>query len=241
VVPGARRKPSAGPHSSSGTDESSHLAGKHVQLHYLARYGAAARTAVATPELPVAQGPFDPPDLDAAHDSGTPAPCSGVSGADRPVIEAPARSFTRPLRRLLVVAGACLLLLGQGERCKVDPRFASPSATLRTYWQALLNGDAETAWSCFVEARPELPLPGMVWFLPPSDSLKLADFRALPVTNGRVLVRYQVEYVPHGVPEVRSFPSAEEVVRMHGEWRIARRVGEAAYPDWTPTSRPVDI
>jgi len=75
----------------------------------------------------------------------------------------------------------------------------------------------------------------------PSDSLKLADFRALPVTNGRVLVRYQVEYVPHGVPEIRSFPSAEEVVRVHGEWRIARRVGEAAYPDWNPTSRPVDI
>ena len=213
-----------------------------MQLHDLARYGAAARTAVATPELPVAQGPFDPPDLDATeHVSGTPEPTSGVSGADRPAVAEPARSFPRSLRRLAAVAAASLVLLGQGERCKVDPRFASPSATLRTYWQALYNGDAETAWSCFVEVRPELPLPGEVWFLPPSDSLKLADFRALPVTNGRVLVRYQVEYVPHGVPEVRSFPSAEEVVRLHGEWRIARRVGEASYPDWTPTSRPVDI
>jgi len=92
-----------------------------------------------------------------------------------------------------------------------------------------------------VEVRPELPLPGMVWFLPPSESFKLANFRAVPVASGRVLVRYQVEYVPRGVPEIRSFPSAEEVVRLHGEWRIARRVGEVAYPDWTPTSRPVDI
>jgi hypothetical protein len=212
-----------------------------VQLHYLARYGAAARTAVAVPEFPAAPGPIVSPDLPAPHDSGTPEPTFGVTEADRPAAAAPAWSFTRTVRRLVAVAAATLLLLGQGERCKIDPRFASPSSTLRTYWQALLDGDAETAWSCFVEVRPELPLPGMVWFLPPSDSLKLADFRALPVTNGRVLVRYQVEYVPHGVAEVRSFPSAEEVVRLHGEWRIARRVGEVAYPDWTPTSRPVDI
>jgi hypothetical protein len=144
------------------------------------------------------------------------------------------------LRGWLAVGAASLMLLGQGERCQVDPRFQSPCATLRTYWQALLEGDAETAWACFVEVRPELPLPGMVWFLPPSDSLRLADFRALPVTNGRVLVRYQVEFVPQGVPEVRSFPSAEEVVRRRGGWRITRRVGEVSYPDWTPTSRPVD-
>jgi hypothetical protein len=152
-----------------------------------------------------------------------------------------ARPFRRTIRGVLWLALACAFLLGQGERCQVDPRFESPGSTLRTYWRALERGDAETAWECFTEARPELPLPGMLWFLPPSDALRLANVRALPVTSGRVLVRYQVEYVPHGLAEVRSFENADELVRSRGEWRIARKLGEASYPDWTPTPRPVDI
>jgi hypothetical protein len=145
------------------------------------------------------------------------------------------------MRGFLWLALACSFLLGQGERCQVDARFASPSSTLDTYWKALLDGDAETAWSCCVEAGPEQPLPGMLWFLPPSDTLRLTDYRALPVTSGRVVVRYRVEFVPQGLAEVRSFESADELVRRRGEWRIARKIGEASFPDWQPTPRPVDI
>jgi hypothetical protein len=143
-------------------------------------------------------------------------------------------------RGLLTVALAALSLLGQGERSRVDPRFMSPSATLRTYWGALRAGDADGAWECLVEGRHELPRPGMLWFLPPTDELTLDAFRSLPVTGGRILVSYEVHYRPAGARDLRSFRSADELVRMRGEWRIARPIGEASMPEWRPAPRPVD-
>ena len=144
-------------------------------------------------------------------------------------------------RGALAVALMSLTLLGQGERARVDPRFVSPSATLTTYWSSLRAGDANGAWECLVEGRHELPRPGMLWFLPPTDELTLQAFRSLPVTGGRILVSYEVRYRPAGNSEVRSFRTADEMVRMRGEWRIARPIGEASMPDWQPTPRSVDI
>jgi hypothetical protein len=144
------------------------------------------------------------------------------------------------VRGLLVVAVACMTLLGQGERSRVDPRFISPSATLKTYWTAMRAGDAAEAWECLVEGRHDLPLPGMLWFLPPTDDLTLDAFHSLPVTHGRILVSYEVRYRPSGSSEERHFRTADELVRMRGEWRIARPIGEASMPAIEPSSRPVD-
>lgn len=143
-------------------------------------------------------------------------------------------------RGVFTVALAVLSLLGQGERSRVDPRFISPSATLRTYWGALREGDANSAWECFVEGRHDLPRPGMLWFLPPTDELTLDEFRSLPVTGGRILVSYEVCYRPAGSLEVHSFRSADELVRLRGEWRIARPIGEASMPEWQPAPRLID-
>lgn len=134
-----------------------------------------------------------------------------------------------------------LSLLGQGERSRVDHRFISPSATLTTYWSALRAGDASEAWECMIEGRHDLPRPGMLWFLPPTDELTLEEFRSLPVTGGRVLVSYEVRYRPTGTGDVRSFRTADEMVRTRGQWRIARPIGEASMPEWQPIPRPVDI
>ncbi len=135
---------------------------------------------------------------------------------------------------------ASLTLMGQGERCLVDPRFTTPSATLTTFWDALHRGDAETAWECVVEGREDLPMPGMLWFLPPTRALTLDGFQSLPVTGGRVLVSYEVRFIPIGLSEVRSFRSTDELVRRRGEWRINHRLGEASMPEWEPIVRPVD-
>jgi hypothetical protein len=99
----------------------------------------------------------------------------------------------------------------------------SPSSTLRTYWTALRDGNAGEAWECFVEGRYDLPRPGMLWFLPPSD-LTLAEFRSLPVSRGRILVSYEVRYRPVGSDDTLRFRSADELVRP------ARRVAHRA-PD----------
>ena len=145
------------------------------------------------------------------------------------------------MRSLLVLALACATLFGQGERCRVDMRFLSPSATLNTFWAALREGDANSAWECFVEGRHDLPMPGMLWFLPPTEELTLGQFRSLPVTSGRVMVSYEVRYRPTGTTELRTFRTGDELVRMRGEWRIARPMGEASMPLWSPTPGPVDI
>lgn len=135
---------------------------------------------------------------------------------------------------------ACGTLLGQGERFRIDDRFRSPSATLVSYWTALHAGDTDGAYECFVEGRNDLPMPGALWFLPPTDDLWLEGFRSLPVTAGRVLVSYEVHYRARGNREERKFRTGNELVRVRGEWRIAGPLGEASMPEWHSTPGPVD-
>lgn len=173
---------------------------------------------------------------------GTP---TGVDGVEPfvPSAEVPAaqlRSTLRPMHFVWLFL-ACVSLLGQGERCRVDPRFRSPSSTLHTYWSALRHDDGDTAFECFVEGRHDLPEPGALWFLPPTDELWLQGFHSLPVTAGRVMVSYEVHYRPKGVFEERMFKTGSELVRLRGEWRIAQPLGNASWPEWKPVPTPVDI
>jgi hypothetical protein len=155
------------------------------------------------------------------------------------MVAAPRRRLK--MRYVLGLAVGAFSLLGQGEECRVDKRFISPSSTLATFWEALRVGDADEVWECFVEGRHDLPMPGQLWFLPPTDRITLAEFKSLPVTGGRVLVSYEVRYVPRGTDEERSFRTGDELVRLRGQWRIARPLGQASMPEWEPTPRPVDI
>lgn len=153
---------------------------------------------------------------------------------------ATARSPVRAWQAL-VVALAAFALFGQGERCVVDPRLRSPGATLRTYWEALREGDAINAWACLVEGRHDLPAPGMLWFLPATDDLWLAGIRSLPVSEGRVMVTYEVHFRASGSSDERMFRTGSELVRARGEWRIAQPIGAASMPEWKPVPSPSDI
>ena len=173
---------------------------------------------------------------------GTAVPCSGVA-ADTPSMPEGADT-RRPRihwRTPLLVLFASLTLLGQGERVRIDPRFRSPSTTLITYWEALRTGDADMAFDCFVSHRDDQPMPGALWFLPPTDELWLNGFNSLPVTGGRVMVRYEVHYKPRGSGEERMFQTGSELVRSQGEWRIAQPLGQASMPEWKGEPAPVDI
>jgi hypothetical protein len=188
--------------------------------------------------LPLAEAPRRP------EFSGTPDPVIGVFPIDLSGGEA---GSTVPMgrrvrvRTLVLVVLAAWTLLGQGERCRVDARFATPSATLATYWSALRDGDAATMGECVVRGAQDQPFPGMLWFMPPTRTVRLDEFRSLPVSAGRLFVSYRVRFRPLGALEEQCFPTAHELVRVHGCWRIARGLGQASLPEWKPIPRAVDI
>ncbi len=132
-------------------------------------------------------------------------------------------------------------LLGQGERCTVDRRLVSPSATIASYWEALRQDDEAAAAECLVAGGRDVPFPGMLWFLPPTADLTIGGFHSLPVTGGRVMVTYEVRYRPLGSSLTQRFETGCELVRQRGEWRIVRWLGEASMPEWRPIPRAVDI
>jgi len=157
--------------------------------------------------------------------------------------EAPEATDRRPVRWTggLACLGMVFLLLGAGEPRRADERFRTPSQTLETYWQALRHDDHFTAEDCLIEPSLDLPTPGMLWFLPPTTSLRIANLRSLPVENGRVMATYEVRFVPLGSGSEQVFRTAAELVRVRGEWRIGRPIGEVSLPEWKPIPRTVDI
>ena len=183
---------------------------------------------------------------------GTPRPASGVedpspvfAGGDPearfPALAMPAREGTRlGWRGWFAVLAVSCSLLGQGERCRIERTYRSPCTTIQAYWEALRAGDVEAAWACFAEGRPDVPMPGAVWFLPSTDDLWLTGYRALPVAPGRMMVSYEVHYRDRWTSEERMFRFGNELVRQRGEWHIAKPIGEASMPEWKPKDRPVD-
>ena len=174
--------------------------------------------------------------------SGTPVTPFGVLPTDRSWGDGGTAAPRRPMRaRYLALVGlAAFTLLGQGERCLVDARFRTPSATLATYWSALRDGDAATAGECVLEGTEGQPFPGMLWFMPPTREVRLEGFRSLPVTAGRLYVSYEVRFRPLGATEEQCFQTGHELVRLHGGWRIARGLGTASLPQWRSIPRAVD-
>ena len=175
--------------------------------------------------------------------SGTAPPpsgvCTDVAPGDGAADVSPVRSRLR-LREWMAIALVASSLLGLGERCSVNPRLVSPSATLQQYWEALRAGDEAGVAECLVDGPHDQPFPGMLWFMPPTHDLWLDDFRSIPVQSGRVLATYTVHFMPDGSGIVESFRSGSELVRTRGEWRIARPLGEASMPEWKPIRRSVD-
>lgn len=175
------------------------------------------------------------PSPPATEDSGTRETAFGVWSNGSP------EWLRRPrARTLLLIAMLAWSLLGTGERCGVDLRLVSPSSTLATYWESLRAGDEDSAAECLIDGFRALPQAGELWFLPPTSRMELFGFRSLPVSNGRVMVTYEVRYIPEGTGEMLSFRTGNELVRERGEWRILRALGEASLPEWKPVRRAVD-
>lgn len=139
------------------------------------------------------------------------------------------------------VALLAFSLLGQGEQAFVDARFASPSATLDTYWEALRANDEVVLSECMLDPSEELPFPGMLWFLPPTGHIDLDGFRTLSISGGRLVITYRVRFRPYGTARDLHFETSNELVREHGEWHISRGIGSASVPEWRSIPRTIDL
>ena len=154
-------------------------------------------------------------------------------------------SFVEPKRSRHVVAWVavligCMTLLGQGERARVDPRFKSPSAVLCTYWGALSSNDVETARECFADPEDAVPVPGALWFLPPSRQLSVCPLKFLPVESHRVVATYQVRFRPVGARNDVGVMGGCELVKTRVGWRILGPT-DGGLPQWSPIPRSVDM
>jgi len=164
--------------------------------------------------------------------SGTPTPADGVVPGEARRRRPAAWQWTAAV--LLAFA-----LLGQGERSTVDLSFSTPTATLFTYWEALRANDEWTLAQCMLDDTEDRPVAGMLWFMPPTRRVHLEAFHTLGVTGGRMVVTYQVRFRPTGTARDLRFQTSNELVRQHGEWRIARGVGSASIPEWRSIPRPI--
>ena len=133
-----------------------------------------------------------------------------------------------------------MTLLGQGESARIDPRFKSPSAALGTYWEALCTNDVETARECFVDPEDAVPVPGSLWFLPPSRQLSISPLKFLPVESRRVLATYQVRFRPVGARNDVGVMVDCELVKTRTGWRIQKPSGDGL-PPWSLIPRSVDM
>jgi hypothetical protein len=176
------------------------------------------------------------PQLDA---EGRPASHTGESERVQPDIEL-ARGRVATLRAWALLLMGCATLLGQGERLRLDPRFRSPSAALETYWRALRDNDVTTVSECFTEPQGSLPFPGMLWFLPPVDSLRIVSVQVVSATSSDMVTMYEVRFTPTGSSQAQHFIATSELRRTGREWHIVPPTGDAAMPEWKPYPRPVD-
>lgn len=159
---------------------------------------------------------------DAASDSGWMDP--------RPTVERlslrspPPPRYALSVRRSHLLSAAVVLAivaLVRGESPPADPRFESPVATVRTFWQALALGPADEALECFVDVgagQAAADLMGM----PALQFVHLRNVRVELRGDQCAIVRYEVWYQVQGSEEGNTFNAGDELLRVRGQWRIHR-------------------
>lgn len=140
-----------------------------------------------------------------------------------------------------VLFAALLGLLGQGERCTIDPELRTPGSAVAAYWEALQINDPDRVAACSRITGESLPYPGMLWSFPNTRALWLEHLRYVPVDENEVVVSYEVHFKPMGSDTERSLSEMTDLVRVRGEWRVSRPLSEAGLINGRPLPTRVDI
>ena len=81
----------------------------------------------------------------------------------------------------------------------------------------------------------------MLWAFPNTHALAIQQLRYVPIDADHVIVSYDVVFRPVGGEQDQSLSVMTEVVRVRGEWRVARPLTETGILNGLPPPTRVDI
>jgi hypothetical protein len=145
--------------------------------------------------------------------------------------------MVRRSQLVFVVLVLALVAFVRGEQPPADPRFESPVATVRTFWQAVALGPADEALECFVDIGAGESAADLL-SLPALQYVHLRNVHVEPRGEQCAIVRYEVWYCVQGSEEGGSFSAGDEMVRVRGQWRIQRPLPASSKSGAAP--RPVE-
>jgi len=122
---------------------------------------------------------------------------------------------------LLVLMGPVL-----DERAAMRDCFATPQATVTTYWQRMIERRHREALDCFVDGSHG-DLTGMLG-LPSLVELRCRDFQLRWLPGGQVDLRYAIEYRIAMGESLQSFASGDRLHLTGTGWKIAHPLLVAA-------------
>lgn len=122
----------------------------------------------------------------------------------------------------LALVPLLVLLLGPtlDERETMVDCFATPQATITSYWQRMIERRYREALDCFVDGHRG-DLTGMLG-LPSLVELRCRDFRLQWLHGGQVDVSYAIEYRIAMGDSLQRFPSGDRLHLTGQGWKIAR-------------------
>lgn len=124
------------------------------------------------------------------------------------------------MKRLSLLGLVLLLGWARDTRPGLPESFATPEATVRSYWHSMLEGRHHEALDCFLHAAPSdassiLGLPDLV-------ELRCRDFRAHHRGAGVVDLEYRIEYRVALRDSLASFSSGDRLRLTGRGWKIAQ-------------------
>lgn len=124
------------------------------------------------------------------------------------------------MKRLLCTSLLLLCGLARDARPDLPESFATPEATVRSYWHNMLEGRHAEALDSFLHAVPAeaanmLALPELV-------ELRCRDFRLRHRGAGVVDLEYRIEYRVAMRDSIASFASGDRLHLTGRGWKIAQ-------------------
>ena len=133
------------------------------------------------------------------------------------------------MKRFLASAFLLLCCLAALDaRSELPPAYATPQATLSSYWLRMIERRHTDALDCFLGGRASDA--GNMLALPDLVELRCRDFQLDYRSGGHVDVNYRIEYRISMGDSLASFPTGDRLSLTGSGWKIALPLMLASRP-----------